>query len=98
MYFRTIVWDTPQRGPVGRFSNGRFRPFLKNFSLLALVILQQQNQIITIFQESLQGATDYNKICLQLGKMHFRQIRTVVLNMDNADLKRNFISIMHGDL
>ena len=97
VFHNELIWDTLQHGPVGRFSTEGLDQVFGNFSHL-LGHSPTANQIITIFQKSLQGATDYNTFVFNWVNAVFGKYGLLFLNMDNAHLKRNFLSIMRAEI
>lgn len=97
LFQNEILWETDQKGPVGRFNTDGLQPILDEFS----TILGESDSAINIskiLKESLDTAATYNDFVFQWVSRLFGDYGLLVLNMDDPKLKRNFIPILKKEI
>lgn len=92
-----LVWETTQRGPVGRFSVEGLEDIIRKFSEL-LGNRTHAGEIRDLLQQSLYSAAEYNDFVFQMLNRIFGRYGLIVFNMDDPELKKRFIPVMEREL
>jgi uncharacterized protein YllA (UPF0747 family) len=94
LFSQTIEWNTPQKGPVGRFELEGFQALKDNFeSFFSGEALDEIKEILA----SYDGA-DFASATFQLVNHLFGKYGLLILNADNSKLKKSFIPILEKEL
>lgn len=97
VYGKTIDWQTDQTGPVGRFSlDGINETILKLSEILGEG--QAAVDVVTIFQKAAKLAITYNDFVFQWLNAIFGKYGLLVVNMDDARLKKAFVPVMKKEI
>jgi bacillithiol synthase len=97
IFGKSINWETNQTGSVGRFNMDNFGDALGEFIQLTGLSTQAQ-KISNIFTKALQEAESYNDFVFNWLNQIFGDNGLLVINMDDAVLKSNFIPIIKKEI
>ena len=92
-----IVWDTKQKGAVGRMKTKGLEKIISRIEG-ELAVWPFGNKLITLLKECYQGDTDVQSATFKLVHALFKEYGLVILLPDNADLKRSMFKIFEDDL
>ncbi|MBK8627696.1 MAG: bacillithiol biosynthesis cysteine-adding enzyme BshC [Saprospiraceae bacterium] len=97
LFGKTITWDTIQSGSVGRFNiNGLDQ--VTNQIAEILGTGKKAQEISQIFTSALDNAQSYNDFVFLWLNDFFKDNGLIVLNMDDARLKKSFAPILHREI
>ncbi|MFZ1750370.1 MAG: bacillithiol biosynthesis cysteine-adding enzyme BshC [Saprospiraceae bacterium] len=97
LFGKSITWDTDQKGPVGRFNLSGLEEVVQQVAEI-LGTSDHAVSLNKIFAEALEKATSYNDFVFRWLNAMFRDYGLIVMNMDDARLKRCFIPVMKKEI
>ena len=97
LFGKSIVWETDERGSVGRMSLDGIRKVLDDTKEI-LGQSPHAEEIINIFDKSFSSANNYFDFVFNYVNKLFAKYGLVIINMDNADLKGSFASIIKKEI
>ena len=97
IFGKTVKWDRDAKGPVGRLSTDGLSAVIDQTAAI-LGSGEHKDELMGIFGDALAAADSYNDFVFQYVNRLFADKGLLVVNTDNADLKRNFIPLMEREL
>lgn len=97
LFGKTITWETTQSGSVGRFSIEALDQVMNQLSEI-LGSSPKAIEISDMFASALSGANAYNDFVFNWLNAFFGDYGLIVVNMDDARLKRAFIPILEKEI
>ncbi len=92
LFGKTHIWETSQKGPVGRFSTKEMQPFLSE--LKEIIGSDLSKEAIGYYENSTTIAEAHNKLINHL----FGEFGVVVLDADSKELKKEMIPVFKNEL
>ncbi|MCZ2101466.1 MAG: bacillithiol biosynthesis cysteine-adding enzyme BshC [Chitinophagales bacterium] len=97
LFGKSITWDTPQSGSVGRFSTENLDTAIE--ALISILGKSPKaEQIGEIFKDAFSKANNYNDFVAHWVNAFFKDYGLLVLNMDDKRLKAAFIPVMEREI
>ncbi len=90
IFNRDITWSTSQTGSVGRMSLNDLEKAIDELTAL-FGQTNYADELRSIIRDSFQSSQTYGQFNINLYKSLFSHLGLVVLNMDNKELKKEFI-------
>ena len=97
LFGRKYEWDRKSTGPSGRLSLEGLDSFIKTITDL-FANAKHGEEIKNLLEDCLSGASHYGEFHRLLLHRLFGQYGLVILDMDDADLKRAFIPVMEKEI
>jgi len=97
LFGKTLTWENEESGPVGRMSTESLKPVMEELKEL-MGNSDFASQIVAKLEKSYLKFPTYGQASLAFVNELFKETGLVVLNMDDARLKRAFIPIMKKEI
>lgn len=97
LFGKSITWDTDQTGPVGRFNIEGLGQVVNQVTEI-LGKSPKAADVVAMLESAMTNAKSYNDFVFQWLNDFFKEHGLIVLNMDDARLKRAFIPILEKEI
>ena len=97
IFYKKVVWETKQQGPVGRYSLEHLSQAIDELQNI-LGSSEASLKIIGFWHNALKEAPDYSTFMIRFLHDFFKEYGLLILNMDDVDCKRAFLPHIKNEL
>ncbi len=97
VFGKIVTWESTEHGPVGRFSKDGLEQVISRLAEI-LGPSEQATGLMEVFSKALASSKNYNEFVFNWINELFGKYGLLVINMDDAELKKAFIPHMEKEI